>query len=98
MLGSKAIDEGYILENVVYLELIRRGYKVYIGKNDDTEVDFVAISEKGEEYYQVSYIVKDEKILSRELKSLDNINDYNPKYLLTTDYTPYTWYKTDKCI
>lgn len=90
LLGSKASDEGHILENVVYLELIRRGYEVYIGKNDDTEVDFVAINEKGEEYYQVSYTVKDEKTLSRELKPLDNINDHNPKFLLTTDYTPYT--------
>lgn len=90
LLGTQKVDAGHILENVVYLELIRRGYEVYIGKNDDTEVDFVAINEKGEEYYQVSYTVKDEKTLSRELKPLDNINDHNPKYLLTTDYTPYT--------
>ncbi len=90
LLGSKNVDEGRILENVVYLELIRRGYNVYIGKTDESEVDFVAINEKGEEYYQVSYTVKDKKTLERELKSLDSINDHNPKYLLTTDYTPYT--------
>ena len=90
LLGSKNTDEGHILENVVYLELIRRGYNVYIGKNDDNEVDFVAVNEKGEEYYQVSYTVKDEKTLERELKPLNNINDHNPKFLLTTDYTPYT--------
>jgi len=90
LLGSKNIDEGHILENVVYLELLRRGYQIYIGKNDDNEVDFVAINEKGEEYYQVSYTVKEEKTLERELKPLDNINDHNPKYLLTSDYTPYT--------
>lgn len=90
LLGSKNADEGHILENVVYLELLRRGYEVYIGKNDDTEVDFVAINEKGEEYYQVSYTVKDEKTLERELRPIDNIADHNPKYLLTTDYTPYT--------
>ena len=90
LLGSKNMDEGHILENVVYLELLRRGYEIYIGKNDDTEVDFIAINEKGEEYYQVALTVKEEKTLERELKPLDNINDHNPKYLLTTDYTPYT--------
>ena len=90
LLGSKVADEGHILENVVYLELLRRGYEVYVGKNDDTEVDFVAINEKGEEYYQVSYTVRDEKTLERELKPLNSINDHNPKYLLTADYTPYT--------
>ena len=90
LLGSKNMDEGHILENVVYLELLRRGYEIYIGKNDDTELDFIAINEKGEEYYQVALTVKDEKTLERELKPLDNINDHNPKYLLTTDYTPYT--------
>lgn len=90
LLGSKSVDEGRILENVVYLELIRRGYEVYIGKNDDSEVDFVAINEKGEEYYQVAYTVRDEKTLERELKPLNNIKDHNPKFLLTTDYAPYT--------
>ena len=90
LLGSKNVDEGSILENIVYLELLRRGYEIYIGKNNDNEVDFVAINEKGEEYYQVSYTVKDKNTLERELKSLDNINDHNPKYLLTTDYVPYT--------
>ncbi len=90
LLGNKNKDEGNILENVVYLELLRRGYNIYIGKNDDNEVDFVAINEKGEEYYQVSLTVKDEKTLERELKPLNNINDHNPKYLLTTDFTPYT--------
>ncbi len=98
LLGSKSADEGRILENVVYLELLRRGYEVYVGKNDDNEVDFVAINEKGEEYYQVSYTVKDKKTLERELKSLNNINDHNPKFLLTTDYTPYTSYNGIKQI
>ena len=90
LLGSKNADEGHILENIVYLELLRRGYEVYIGKNDDNEVDFVAVNEKGEEYYQVAFTVKDEKTLERELKPLNNINDHNPKFLLTADYTPYT--------
>ena len=89
LLGSKNVDEGRILENVVYLELLRRGYEIHIGKKGDNEVDFVAKNEKGDEYYQVSYTVKDEKTLERELKPLNNICDHNPKYLLTTDYSPY---------
>ena len=98
LLGSKNTDEGHILENIVYLELIRRGYEVYIGKNDDNEVDFIAINEKGVEYYQVSYTVRDKITLERELKPLDNIKDHNPKYLLTADYTPYTSYNGIKQI
>lgn len=90
LLGSKLGDEGHILENIVYLELKRRGYEIYIGKQDDMEVDFIAINEYGKEYYQVSYTVADKSTLERELRSLDNINDHNPKYLLTTDYMPYT--------
>lgn len=98
LLGSKSADDGRILENVVYLELLRRGYEVYIGKNDDLEVDFMVTNEKGDEYYQVSYSVKNEKTLERELKVLDNIKDHNPKTLLTTDYTPYTSYNGIKQI
>ncbi len=92
LLGSSNADQEHILENIVYLELIRRGYEVYVGKNGDSEVDFVAINEYGTEYYQVSYSVKEEKTLNRELSALDSINDHNPKYLLTTDFTPYTSY------
>ena len=90
LLGSKQADDGHILENVVYLELLRRGYEVYIGKNEDSEVDFVAVNERGVEYYQVSYTVKEQKTLERELKPLNTISDHNPKFLLTTDFTPYT--------
>ena len=98
LLGSKNADQGHILENVVYLELLRRGYEVYVGKVDNSEVDFIAINEKGEEYYQVAYTVIDEKVLERELKSLENIKDHNPKYLLTMDFTPYTSYNGIKQI
>ena len=90
LLGSKKADEGHILENVVYLELLRRGYEVYIGKSDEKEVDFIATNENGEEYYQVAYTVRDEDTLKRELSSLESIKDHNPKYLLTMDFTPYT--------
>lgn len=90
LLGSKKADDGHVLENIVYLELLRRGYDVYVGKTDEKEVDFVAVNEKGEEYYQVSYSVINEETLQRELKPLNSIHDHNPKYLLTMDFTPYT--------
>lgn len=88
LLGSKAMDAGHILENIVYLELLRRGYDVYIGKVDDLEVDFVAMDDKGMNYYQVSATVRDEKTLKRELASLQSINDHYPKILLTLDDDP----------
>lgn len=90
VLGSKKADDGRILENVVYLELLRRGYEVFIGKVGAAEVDFIAINEEGEEYYQVAYTVKDAegKTLERELAPLDAVKDHNPKYLLTMDYGP----------
>lgn len=98
LLGSKQTDIGHILENVVYLELIRRGYEVYIGKIGDAEVDFIAINEEGEEYYQVSQSVLEEQTLKRELASLEAIKDHNPKYLLTMDYTPLISYNGIKQI
>lgn len=90
VLGTKKADEGHILENIVFLELLRRGYEVYIGKVGASEVDFIAVGPEGEEYYQVAYTVidADGKTLERELAPLDGISDHNPKYLLTMDYGP----------
>ena len=86
LLGKKAdSDMGHILENIVYLELLRRGYKVYVGKVDDLEVDFVAENRDGLKYYQVALSVRDEKVLERELKSLQKTGDHYPKYLITLD-------------
>lgn len=86
LLGKKAdSDMGHILENVVYLELLRRGYKVYVGKVDDLEVDFVAENRDGLKYFQVSLTVRDENVLERELRSLQRTGDHYPKYLLTLD-------------
>jgi Predicted ATPase (AAA+ superfamily) len=92
LLGTKKADDGHILENIVFLELLRRGYEIYIGKVGKTEVDFIAIGDEGEEYYQVAYTVigNDGQTLERELAPLNAINDHNPKYLLTMDYTPLT--------
>lgn len=90
MLGRKLGDRGHILENVVYLELIRRGYDVYIGKVDDYEVDFVAINSDGKKYFQVCETLKDNenKILTRELNSLQKIQDNYEKTILTMDKIP----------
>ncbi len=77
LLGKKAdSDMGHILENIVYLELLRRGYKVYVGKVDDLEVDFVAENRNGLKYFQVALSVRDEKVLDRELKSLQKTGDH----------------------
>ena len=86
LLGKKAdSDMGHILENIVYLELIRRGYRVYVGKVEDLEVDFVAENRNGLKYYQVALTVRDDKVLERELKSLQKTGDHYPKILLTLD-------------
>lgn len=88
LLGGRSFDAGRLLENVVYLELLRRQKNVYIGKIDNLEVDFVAIDENDIVYYQVAATVRDEATLKRELSSLQQINDQYPKYILTLDEDP----------
>ena len=93
ILGRKIGDYGHILENIVYLELVRRGYDVFIGKVDDYEVDFVAINNNGRLYVQVADTLKgkdenDTKLLERELRSLKKIDDNYEKLILTLDKTP----------
>ncbi len=79
-------DFGHIVENIVYLELLRRYQKVYVGKTKKYEVDFVAINDQQEiTYYQVALTALDEQVLTRELRSLQSIDDQYPKYLLTLD-------------
>jgi predicted AAA+ superfamily ATPase len=100
ILDDKDTDQGFILENVVYMELIRRGYRVYVGKIQSqvknkqgvyerkiTEVDFVAKKSGGQtEYYQVALsIMKNENTIAREYASLSQIKDNYPKFLLTLD-------------
>ena len=80
-----ATDQGHVLENVVYLELLRRGNNVYTGHLTDGEVDFVAQNPDGVTYYQVAATVLDENALKRELASLEKITDHFPKMLLTLD-------------
>lgn len=88
ILGRRNLDAGSILENVVYLELLRRGYKVYIGKTGEKEIDFVAENKDGFTYFQVAYTTRDKATLDRELASLENIKDHYPKYILTMDMDP----------
>ena len=79
-------DLGSILENVIFLELKRRNYEIYIGKNGNQEVDFVVKKDDGLKYIQVSLSVRDEATLNRELSSLKSIPDNYPKYIITLDY------------
>lgn len=88
LLGGRATDDGRILENVVYLELLRRGYEVYVGKVGAAEVDFVARKGSDVTYYQVALTVREESTLRRELAALDAIKDHHPKILLTRDDDP----------
>ncbi len=86
ILGTTNKDIGHQIENIVYLELLRRGYTVNIGKSArDTEVDFVAVRDKKTEYYQVSASVLDENTLQRELAPFQYIKDNYPKFLITLD-------------
>ena len=84
-LGNRGVDLGHLLENVVYLELLRRGYDVYIGKIDAYEIDFIAVSQKETLYYQVAFTVKDKETLERELRPLRAVSDHYPKYIITLD-------------
>jgi len=78
---------GRKLENIVYFELFRRGGKVYVGKHNDKEIDFVVQKANNErEYYQVAYTVNDEKTFNREISAFDRIKDNYPKFLLTLDF------------
>ncbi|MDR1452531.1 MAG: ATP-binding protein [Candidatus Margulisbacteria bacterium] len=88
LLGDQKTDSGRALENVVYLELLRRGSKVSIGKVGDKEVDFIAEGWRGTEYYQVAETVRAEATLRRELSPLNVIRNHNPKFLLTRDFEP----------
>ena len=83
---DRTTDRGHLLENVVYLELLRRGNKIWTGTTRNTEVDFVCKSPTGDiEYYQVAWQMTNESTLEREFGALEKINDNYPKYLLTTD-------------
>ena len=86
LVRGKDTDIGHILENLVYLELRRRGFEVYVGQyGTDGEVDFVAIKDGHPEYYQVAQTTLEDSVLQRELAPLRKIQDNFPKYLITLD-------------
>lgn len=90
--GLRDTDYGHVLENIIYLELLKRGYEVTIGKIGPLEVDFVATKTKEKIYYQVSATIMNEDTRKRELKPLKKIDDNYPKYVLTMDNNIYTDY------
>ncbi len=87
ILGFRNIDEGHLLENVVYLELLRRGYKVSIGKTLEYEVDFVVENTEEIKYYQVTKSLLNDDVKNREIRSLESISDNYEKTILTMDKT-----------
>ncbi|MDR0605649.1 MAG: ATP-binding protein [Bacteroidales bacterium] len=88
------LDLGHNLENVVFLELLRRGHQVNIGKAGDTEIDFVVRKPNGDrEYIQVAWTAKEERTFQREIRPFELIRDFNRRILLTTDVEPVTTYK-----
>ena len=83
--GRRDSDFGHILENIVFLELLRRGYSVQIGKIGELEIDFVASNPKEKIYIQVSQSIMDEKTLNRELRALQSIPDNYEKIIISMD-------------
>jgi uncharacterized protein len=83
---DRTTNRGHILENIVYLELVRRGNKIWTGTSRNSEVDFVCRTKTGEiAYYQLAWQMTNEKTLDREFVALEKIKDNYPKILLTTD-------------
>ncbi|MDR1950728.1 MAG: ATP-binding protein [Bacteroidales bacterium] len=88
------VNKGHNLENIVYLELLRRGNTVNIGKADNSEIDFVVKTTGGNiEYIQVAWTTNDERTFEREMRPFELIKDYNKRILLTADIEPASTYK-----
>lgn len=87
LLGFRNVDRGHILENIVFLELKRRGYKIAVGKNRNYEIDFIATDMNTKKYYQVTESIKDRNVLDREIRPLESIKDNYEKIILSMDKT-----------
>ena len=85
IIGNNQRDIARVIENIVYMELLRRGYEITIGKVDNLEVDFVCKKQNKPIYIQVSYLLASEETIEREFKPLKNISDNYPKYVITMD-------------
>jgi len=79
------INKSFAIENVIYNELLERGYDVYIGKTKDGEIDFIATKTNEKIYFQVAYLLADNKVIEREFSAFKEINDNYPKYVLSLD-------------
>lgn len=91
---TKNTDFGHNLENIVFMELLRRNRRVHIGKADRTEVDFAVMTNEGDwEYYQVAWTTREESTFEREMRPFELIKDYNKRTLLTMDVEPESSYK-----
>ena len=84
------INKSFAIENVVYNELLQRGYDVYIGKTRTGEIDFIATKDNIKEYYQVAYLLKDDEVIQREFGAYKGVNDDYPKYVLSLDKKDYS--------
>ncbi len=96
--GSRNMDVGYVLENIIYVELLRRGYQVAIGKIGTLEVDFVATKSNEKIYYQISASILDSDTRERELRPLQAISDNYPKIIITMDDLPFDDYDGVKVV
>lgn len=88
VLGYRKNDISQLLENIVYLELLRKGYKVYVGKEQNREIDFIAIKRNEKLYIQVTYVLHNDKVIEREYKPLRKVEDNYPKLVLSLDKMP----------
>lgn len=98
LLGFRDIDRGHILENIVYFELLKRGYDVSIGKIDNLEIDFIATKQDEKIYFQVTESMTNDDVRKRELTPLMKIDDNYEKIILTLDQDDFVSYKGIKCI